>query len=120
MIVEDCLIQSTVLRKILESEQFRVTNVYSSGLDAINGVDRDHPNLILMDVYLNGNLNGYETAKKIREKYDIPFVFVTAVNDSELSHNIQKLDHSTLLPKPVSRKELLNAIDRVMSSVHIA
>lgn len=120
MIVEDCLIQSTVLKKILESEQFQVIDVFNSGDDVIQGVQEKTPNLILMDVYLNGRINGYEAAQKIREKYQIPFIFVSALSNSELAMKINSLDNSTVLSKPVSKKDLLDAIGRVMKPVQAA
>lgn len=120
MIVEDCLIQSTVLKKILESEQYQVIDVFNSGDDVIQGVQEKTPNLILMDVYLNGQINGYEAAQKIREKYQIPFIFVTALSNNELAVKINSLDNSTVLSKPISKKDLLDAIGRVMKPVQAA
>jgi CheY-like chemotaxis protein len=83
IIVEDCLIQTTVLKKILENEDFEVVDVYRSGSEAIEGCRQVKPSIVLMDVFLEGDMNGFEIAEKIRETNLIPFVFITAIKNSE-------------------------------------
>lgn len=116
IIVEDCMIQSTVLRKILEKEQFEVMKIFSSGPEAVSGCIELKPSLVLMDIYLNGTMNGFETAQLIRKEQGMPIIFITALNDSASYLEKYNLERSTILPKPVSRNDLMNAIDHVMNS----
>lgn len=120
LIVEDCYIQSTVLKKILESENFGVSAVCRSGDEALSEVDKSIPDLILMDIYLKGDLNGLQTVKKIREKYQVPVIFITAMNDSNLFNDIQTILNSGLLQKPVSKSDLLGAVQNFMTTTAVA
>ncbi len=110
LIVEDCFIQSTVLKKILESENFGVTAVCRSGDEALDEVNKAKPDLILMDIYLKGEMTGVQAVKKIREQSEVPVIFITALNDSELFNDIQTIMNSGLLQKPVSKSDLVGAL----------
>jgi len=118
IIVEDCLIQSTVLKKILENEDFEVVDTCKSGSEAIDKCRQKKPALVLMDIYLDGDLDGFEVAKKIRETNEIPFVFITAIKNSDELLQNYNFDHAVLLSKPVSRMDLLDAISLLMDPVH--
>ncbi len=56
LIVEDCHIQSTVVKKMLESENFSVTAVCRSGEEVLEQLKIDVPDIILMDIFINGDL----------------------------------------------------------------
>ena len=120
LIVEDCFIQSTVLKKILESENFGVTAVCRSADEALNEVSKKKPDLILMDIYLKGDMNGVQAVKKIREKLEIPVIFITAFNDSDLFNDIQTIINSELLQKPVSKSVLVGAVHSFIPSGAVA
>ncbi len=64
LIVEDCHIQSTVVKKMLESEAYTVTAVCRSGEEVLNQLKIDVPDIVLMDIFINGDLNGIETNGK--------------------------------------------------------
>ncbi len=115
IIVEDCLIQSALLKKILENEDFEVTGTFRSGAEAVDGCRKKNPALVLMDIYLKGNMTGLEAAKKIRETHEIPFIFITASENTEAQSQKYYFDRSAILPKPVSKKELLNAISLTLN-----
>ena len=120
LIVEDCFIQSTVLKKILESENYGVSAVCRSGDEALSEVDKYTPDLILMDIYLKGEMNGVQTVKKIRERFEVPVIFITALNDSDLFSEIQTILNSGLLQKPVSKSDLVGALHNFMPANAVA
>jgi CheY-like chemotaxis protein len=116
LIVEDCFIQSTVLSKILESENFDVTGICRSSSDVMNSLENTIPDLILMDVFLNGDLNGYQIMQIIREKYDVPVIFVTAIKQNDLYESVKAMEKSFVLGKPISKPDLITAIQELMGS----
>ncbi|MCC5940748.1 MAG: response regulator [Balneolaceae bacterium] len=120
LIVEDCFIQSTVLKKILESENFGVTAVCRSGDEALSEIQKAKPDLILMDVYLKGDMNGVQAVKKIREQLEVPVIFITALNDTKLFYDIQTIINSGLLQKPVSKSDLVGALHTFISATAVA
>lgn len=117
LIVEDCHIQSTVVKKMLESEAYSVTSVCRSGEEVLEQLKIDVPDIILMDIFINGDLNGIETMKIIRETHAIPVIFITALTKSELHDEALSMAPSDLLTKPISKVELVNTIENLLGQV---
>lgn len=117
LIVEDCHIQSTVVKKMLESENFTVTAVCRSGEEVLEQLKIEVPDIILMDIFINGNINGIEAMRLIRETHSMPVIFITALTKSELHDEALSMAPSDLLTKPISKADLLNAIDKLLSQV---
>lgn len=117
LIVEDCHIQSTVVKKMLESEAFTVTGVCRSGEDVFEHLKVDEPDIILMDIFIDGDINGIDTMKKVRQAHSMPVIFITALTKSELHDEALSMSPSDLLTKPISKAELLNSIDKLLDPV---
>src|SRR5659263_435703 len=83
MVVEDESIVAEHIRKSLENMGHSVTSVASSGEKAIKDAKDKTPDLVLMDIVLDGELDGIETAKLIRSLFNIPVVFLTAYSDEK-------------------------------------
>jgi two-component system, response regulator PdtaR len=83
-IVEDEIILANDLKQQLEKLGYLVVGIASNGKDAIKKTEEINPDLILMDIVLRGDLDGIETARKIREIYDIPFIYLTSYYDDEI------------------------------------
>src|SRR4030043_1362830 len=81
LLVEDERIVAEDVRRNLESMGYRLTGVVSAGKDAIEMVQKVRPDLVLMDIVLRGELNGIETAERIRSLVDVPVVYLTAYAD---------------------------------------
>ena len=117
LIVEDGHIQSTVVKKMLESEDCVVTAVSRSGEEVLEQLKVDVPDVILMDIFINGNINGIEATRLIRETHSMPVIFITALTKSELHDEALSLAPSDLLTKPISKADLLNSIDKLLNQV---
>lgn len=117
LIVEDCHIQSTVVKKMLESENFTVSAVCRSGEEVLEQLKIDVPDIILMDIFINGNLNGIETMRLVRQNHTMPVIFITALTKSELHDDALSMSPSDLLTKPISKADLLRSIDKLMNQV---
>ena len=117
LIVEDCHIQSTVVKKMLESEAYTVTSVCRSGEEVLEQLKIDIPDIILMDIFINGDLNGIETMQIVRENHTMPVIFITALTKSELHDEALSMTPSDLLTKPISKVELVNTIEKLLNQV---
>ncbi len=84
LIVEDEQISALDLKDTLTSLGYRVTGIASTGDRAIEMVDEDPPDLILMDINLAGSLSGIDAAEQIILHHTIPIIYVTAYADPEL------------------------------------
>lgn len=115
MIVEDCHIQSTVVKKMLESENFTITAVCRSGHEVLESLKTEVPDIILMDIFINGELNGIETMREVRKTHLIPVIFITALTKSELHDKALSMQPSDLLSKPISKMDLLSSVDKLLT-----
>jgi len=105
-IVEDESILALGLKKKLESLDYTVTDTASSGSEAINKINQNTPELILMDIVLKGDMDGIETAAKINETSNIPIIYLTAYADDEILKRAATTRPYGYILKPYKEKEL--------------
>src|SRR5690349_247779 len=90
-VVEDEGIVAMDISKCLTSLGYEVTFISDSGEKVLELFKDSRPDLILMDVELKGKLNGLETAKLLKEEYDVHVVFLTAFEDENTLNRIGDL-----------------------------
>ena len=83
LIVEDEVIIALQLEEKLKSLGYDVTSTVANADDAIQKAEVDKPDLILMDIRIQGDKDGIETAEVIRNKYAIPVIFSIAYLDQK-------------------------------------
>ena len=111
LLIDDDTELTSLLKEVLSYEGFEVSeaNDGEAGLHAVN----DSVDLILLDVMMP-KLNGMETLKKIREKWQTPVLMLTAKGE-EIDRVIGlELGADDYLPKPFSDRELLARIRAVL------
>lgn len=86
LIVEDSPVVSLMAKRFLEERGYQVAASCPSGEEAIERVAKDTPDLILMDIMLEGELDGIEAAKIIRSNYTLPIVYMTAGTEEHFIH----------------------------------
>ncbi|AAM32650.1 transcriptional regulator [Methanosarcina mazei Go1] len=111
LIVEDEHIVAMGIKRMLKSLGYTVTGVASSGKDAISKAESTFPDLILMDIMLKGELDGVEAAKEIKERFDVPIVYLTAYSDSNILERVKKTGPSGYIVKPFDEKDLYSNIE---------
>src|SRR5258706_500654 len=83
LIVEDSFIVAYHLQTTLESEGHIVVGKCDSGEKAIELAETLHPDLVLMDIMINGKMDGIATAFFLKKQYNIPIVYITALTDKD-------------------------------------
>ncbi len=83
ILVEDENIDAMDIKETLESFNYEVPYVASTGIDAIKHILEIMPDLILIDIVLKGDMDGIELAYKIKE-LGIPFIYLTAHAEEDL------------------------------------
>jgi CheY-like chemotaxis protein len=81
LIVEDELLVATDIQESLEMLGYTVIDAVATGTDAIQSVNRQLPDLILMDIMLRGDMTGIEAAQAINRQHDVPIIYLTANAD---------------------------------------
>jgi len=106
LIVEDDIITAKDIKRIVHNLGYSVTSIVTTGKEALAKAEEDDPDLVLMDIVLHDKLSGIETARRIRRRFDIPVVYITAHCDKKIVDKVKKTDPSGYLIKPVDEKSL--------------
>lgn len=110
LVVEDDYLQSYTLRIILESLNHKVLGIVDSGVQAIQMAKELHPDLILMDISLNEEMDGIEAAIKIQETADIPLIYISGNSSPLFRTKANQTNHRAFLTKPVTKTILAKAL----------
>jgi PAS domain S-box-containing protein len=110
LLVEDESIEAMDIKRTLESFGYEVPYVASSGEDAIEKAPAILPDLVLMDIILDGEIDGIQVANEI-EKLNIPVIYLTAHTEESTVQKAKLTDPYGYIIKPYEQKDLKNAID---------
>ncbi|MEN6290696.1 MAG: response regulator, partial [Methanobacterium sp.] len=105
-IVEDEVITALDIKISLEKLGFEVLSIEDTGKDAINKIINLKPDLILMDIVLKGELDGIETTKLIKKRFDVPVVYLTAYSDKKTFERAKLTEPYGFIVKPAGIYEL--------------
>lgn len=111
LIVEDEKIIALDLQKRLEKFKYQVVGLATSGEEAIEKAHELLPDIILMDIMLNGQIDGIEAATRINKKLHIPVIFLTAYADEKTLERAKVAEPFGYILKPFKEKELNTTID---------
>lgn len=114
MIVEDEVITAMSMQSKLNRMGYETCKLVSSGEDAIKNVEHEKPDLVLMDIILDGEINGIEAAREIRTRYGIPIIFVTGCEDIGAKELAEDIEHFGYLIKPVKLNDLKSAVEMAL------
>ncbi|MFC1769606.1 response regulator [Nitrospirota bacterium] len=112
LIVEDEYLLAMDIQFTLEDTGYKVMGIALSGEEALEQLERDLPDLVLMDITLYGNLDGIETAKQIHKRFNIPVVFMTGNADKLTTDNINEINPVGFIHKPIIENELMALLEK--------
>jgi CheY-like chemotaxis protein len=111
LVVEDESIVALDISLRLKRQGHDVLGLLAFGEDAVEQVATLCPDLILMDIRLQGQLDGIDAAQQILSKFDVPLIFLTAYSDNLTLSRAEKARPRGYLTKPFEESELKDAID---------
>ncbi|MEN8263998.1 MAG: PAS domain S-box protein [Nitrospirota bacterium] len=114
LIVEDEAIIAMELKIRLQEMGYDVPCIVASGEDAIDKTQKFNPNLILMDIMIQGQIDGIETARQIRSKRDVPIIYLSAYTDNKLYERAKDTGSFGYISKPVTDYVLHNTIEMAL------
>ncbi|MEX0773651.1 MAG: response regulator [Balneolales bacterium] len=114
LIVEDEFILAQDIKNRLSALNYDVIGLCSNGNDALDKTHQHNPDLVLMDIRLEGDKDGIETADQIQKEMDIPVVFLSAYADKETVKRARMSEPMGYLIKPVEEKELETTIEMAL------
>jgi putative two-component system response regulator len=111
MVVEDEAIIAKDIKNTLEKYGYLVAKpAYSAG-QAIKQLEVNKPDLLIIDIMLNDNMDGINLATRIKKKYDIPIIYITAYADDEMLKRAKITEPYGYIIKPLEDKELRTTIE---------
>ncbi len=114
LVVEDEHIVARSIERELDAFGYNVTAIASSGEEALEKVAETQPDLVLMDISLQGDMDGIQTTERMHEQFDIPVVYLTAYSDERTLERAQKTKPFGYLLKPYEERELLTTIETAL------
>jgi CheY-like chemotaxis protein len=114
LIVEDEALASLLLRDCLESHGFAVTAETASGAEALASATSDPPAVALVDIVIKGDIDGIETARRLRSLGKTEVIFTTGQGDSVTRARADALGHSGYLLKPFTCEQVIGAIHQAL------
>jgi CheY-like chemotaxis protein len=112
LIVEDEPIVAFSLKMQLQRLGYAVVGTADSSYEALEHVERSRPDLILMDYYIRGAMNGIDTAQIIHLRHTTPVIFLSSLEDESIIRQIRTMKNCAFMSKPIDIESLKRAIDR--------
>lgn len=111
IIVEDEFPIALDMQKRLIKLDYRVCGISNNYLEAIDSIQQDQPDLVLLDINLNQDKSGFDIATWMNEHTTIPFMFVTAYADDFTFNSALKLGPVGFINKPFTDTEIFRQIE---------
>ncbi|MFW5712324.1 MAG: response regulator [Spirochaetota bacterium] len=113
-IVEDEGVVALDIRRHLESFGYHVTGSYASGEEAIANFEEESPDLVLMDIRLQGQMDGIEAAQIVRDRFRVPVIILTAYADEKTIERAKFIEPFGYIIKPFEERELRTNIEMAL------
>ena len=110
LVVENDRTSALVVKNTLTSAGYEVPAIVPSGLGALEAVERHTPDLILMDINLEGDVDGIETAERILQRRHVPIVYLTGDSCQDSIARANKTEPSGYILKPFTPSQLTTSV----------
>ena len=114
LVVEDERIVATDIKNRLKILGYPAPATASSGKEAIKKVAECHPDLVLIDIQLKGEMDGIKAAKQIHERFNIPVVYLLDDADEETLQNEKVVEPFSYILKPCEENSLHISIEKAL------
>ncbi|NEO35916.1 MAG: response regulator [Moorea sp. SIOASIH] len=114
LVVEDEVIVAKTIASQLKQLGYMVSATASSGSQAITKAAQTKPDLVLMDIFLKGKMDGITAARQIREHLRIPIVYLTAYADEDTLQRAKVTQPFGYVTKPFNERDLRVAIEMAL------
>ncbi len=111
LLVEDDFILALVHRKYLEKIGCDVIDTVTNALDAIKSALRNFPDFILMDIRLEGEMDGIQAMIEIQKQLSVPVIYVTGNSEPLVMERAKGTNMKGFLIKPLHIEDLKKIID---------
>jgi PAS domain S-box-containing protein len=115
LVVEDEAIVAIDITLRLQRAGYDVPAAEATGEAALHTLEELHPDLVLMDVLLKGEKDGIETAREIKNQFEIPVVFLTGQADESTQERVKNTGAYGFILKPIDTASLLPTVELALA-----
>jgi DNA-binding LytR/AlgR family response regulator len=117
-IVENDLLIAESIAVTLKQIGYRFTKPVCNYKDALKMIAAEKPDLLLIDIGLDGKQDGIELASKVNQDFGLPFIFLTANSDKATVTRAKDVKPYAYLVKPFNEHDLYSAIEIAFNNYH--
>lgn len=114
LVVEDEIIIADDICDILSDLGYETLEPVINYSEAIQAIEKYKPDLAILDIQLAGSKDGIDLAWKIKEDYDLPFIFLTSNADASTVERAKKVSPPAYLVKPFNKDDLYTSIEMAL------
>lgn len=114
LILEDERIVAEDIKQTLLGLGYSVVDIVSTGEQALKVIEEKSPDLVLVDIVLEGDMNGIEVTDTIRSRFSIPTIYLTAYAGEETLERAKRTEPYGYIVKPYDERGLLSTIEIVL------
>lgn len=111
LIVEDEPLIAEDISESLKKSEFEITDIAYTKKDAFTQLETNLPDMVLLDINLDNKMDGIEIAEIIKDKYQIPFIFITSYSDKSTLEKAKITEPAGYLVKPFNEAGLSSSIE---------
>lgn len=111
LVVEDEPIVAKDIQQSLRRLGYEVPATATSGEEALRKAGETKPDLVIMDIVLKGQMDGVETAQHLKERFDVPIVYLTAYADHQTLERAKTTAPAGYMLKPYQPNELRTTVE---------
>lgn len=115
-IVEDEPLIAHTIKIMLEKQGYEICGMAEDAKTTLNDLENNtpEPDLLLLDVNLEGNQDGILLAEHLQKNYNFPFVFLTSFSDATTLERIQRTNTAGIIQKPFNESSLAKALNNLI------
>ena len=111
LIVDDDEFMLELLKESVTTFGHTLTTSCATGKDALHIIGEESPDIVLMDIKLEGEIDGIQAAMEINKLHDIPIIFISGYDDRDTIENVLPVMPAGFLVKPIDVRELKINLD---------
>lgn len=120
LIVEDDMILSMVLERMVLKLNYSVVGKIITGREAITSARELDPDLILMDIQLKDDVDGIAAMHEIRKHSSVPVIYITGNSDEYNLSRAKETNYVDYLVKPIQMSDLKSSTDKAFNTSQVS
>jgi DNA-binding NarL/FixJ family response regulator len=117
LIIEDILILSILYENYHNEKVFKTIGEIRDSKKIVDLVRKYRPDVLIMDIMLQGSIDGIQVAKRIRTFSDIPIIFISRNYSLKYYQKVEAICNASLMDKPISETNISQAVDNILRNV---